>query len=390
MSQVGNSSPTLKAVSLFSGGGGLDLGIETVGFSTLLATDIDKPSCETLENGRLEAGKRNKPFLTHAKVINAPVQDVDAKSILKAINCKRGELDLLIGGPPCQAFSVFGKRRGRQDPRGQLVFEYLRLLSDLRPKAFVFENVYGFLTVENGAIFKEVCERLNNPATGLHYELSVHRLDAVNFGVPQFRDRLFLIGHRGGKKVTNIPPVTMKHSDLFAMLPAWRTVKDAFRDLPQAEAEYPRNHTGRDHSERIILRYGNLAPGERDSKTRINKLNLDRPSFTIIVGSDKGGGKGHVHPIEPREVTPRESARIQTFPDWWGFAGNRTRDPIRQIGNAVPPLLAVAIGNAIRTQIFDLNSVDFKDAVRMLDQEHLFSEPEFWQTTSDEEAIYIF
>ena len=373
------SSQTLKAVSLFSGGGGLDLGIEATGFSTLLATDIDKPSCLTLENGRVAAAKTGKPFLTHSKVINAPVQDIDAQTILDLIQMKSGELDLLMGGPPCQAFSVFGKRQGRQDPRGQLVFEYLRLLSGLRPEAFVFENVYGFLTVEDGAVYRDVAERLANPSKGLYYELSVHRLDAVNYGVPQFRDRVFLIGHRRGKKVTEIPSITKNPNDLVRQLPVWRTVSDALQGLPQPEQGFP-NHSGRNHSERIIERYGKLAPGERDPKTRINKLNLSRPSFTIIVGSDKGGGKGHVHPLDPREVTPRESARIQTFPDWWVFAGNRTRDPIRQIGNAVPPLLAAAIGNAIRTQIFDLPAVDLRDVMRLLNQEHLFERsPEFWQ-----------
>ncbi len=390
MHLVDNPTPNLKAVSLFSGGGGLDLGIEAVGFSTLLATDIDRPSCITLENGGKEAEARNRPFLTHSKVINAPVQNLDAKSILNVIDCKSGELSLLIGGPPCQAFSVFGKRQGRQDPRGQLVFEYLRLLSGLRPEAFVFENVYGFLTVENGAIYKDVAEKLSNPANGLYYELSLHRLDAVNYGVPQFRDRVFIIGHRKGKKVTQIPPITSGPKDLLGGLPVWRTVRDALRDLPEAETSYPYNHTGRTHSDRIIDRYSKLTPGERDSRTRINKLDLDRPSFTIIVGSDKGGGKGHVHPILPREVTPRESARIQTFPDWWAFAGNRTRDPIRQIGNAVPPLLAAAVGNAIRTQIFELPSIDFRDTVRLLDQEHLFSEHDFWQTDLQEDTIYMF
>lgn len=384
------STSTLKAVSLFSGGGGLDLGLESVGFSTLFASDIDKPSCATLQQGREEAQKRNKPFLSHSLIFNAPVQDVKAKFILDSIGCKQGELDLLMGGPPCQAFSVFGRRKGRQDPRGQLVFEYLRLLSGLRPEAFVFENVYGFLTVENGAIFREVSERLANPAKGLYYELSVHRLDAVNYGVPQFRDRVFLIGHKNGKKVTKIPPITSDRKDLFENLPAWRTVRNALNGLPKAEAEFPPNHTGRTHSERIINRYANLSAGERDSKTRINRLDLDRPSFTIIVGSDKGGGKGHVHPTEPREVTPRESARIQTFPDWWKFAGNRTRDPIRQIGNAVPSLLAAAIGNAIRSQIFEIEPVDFRDVIRLLDQEHLFPEDEFWSSEPQSEAIFLF
>ncbi|MCG3773354.1 MAG: Modification methylase AplI [Nitrospira sp.] len=120
-------------------------------------------------------------------------------------------------------------------------------------------------------------------------------------------------------------------------------------------------------------RYRSLKPGERDPKTRINKLDLDKPSFTIIVGSDKGGGKGHVHPSEPREVTPRESARIQTFPDWWAFSGT-SRHPIRQVGNAVPPLMAAAVGNALRSQVFGEAEISLADAVKALEQQHLFND----------------
>ena len=111
------------------------------------------------------------------------------------------------------------------------------------------------------------------------------------------------------------------------------------------------NHIGREHSKRIVNRYTSLSFGERDPKTRINKLDPERPSFTIIVGSDKGGGKGHVHPFTPREVTPRESARMQTFPDWWEFHGTG-RHVIRQVGNAVPPLFAALLAEHVKVHLF--------------------------------------
>jgi DNA (cytosine-5)-methyltransferase 1 len=114
-----------------------------------------------------------------------------------------------------------------------------------------------------------------------------------------------------------------------------------------------------------------MSPGQRDNFTRINKLDLKRPSFTIIVGSDKGGGKGHIHPTEAREVTPRESARIQTFPDWWVFTGT-VRHPIRQIGNAVPPLLGFAVGNAVMQEIFGKKENSTTSAIELLSQGHLF------------------
>lgn len=365
--------PTLSTVSLFSGGGGLDLGMEAVGFDTLYATDIDEHSCITLNAGKESSLSLHRNFLQHATIEKIDANHLEGRDILNKINRKKGEVDLLVGGPPCQAFSVFGKRQGRNDPRGQLVFEYLRILSDIRPKVFVFENVYGLLTIENGKIFEEVCCRLANPCKGLHYELSIHRVNAANYCVPQFRDRVFIIGHIGGKQIETLPTLS-------AEIPGngqvkWRTVRDAFRELPKIGTPGVPNHTGRKHSDRIIQRYASLSPGERDSFTRINKLDLNRPSFTIIVGSDKGGGKGHIHPIEPREVTPRESARIQTFPDWWVFSGT-SRHPIRQIGNAVPPLLSASIGNAIRENLLGLPRIDFNQIVLSLSQEHLFKEDE--------------
>ena len=138
-----------------------------------------------------------------------------------------------------------------------------------------------------------------------------------------------------------------------------RAVREALRFLPEPgvvgsmvpEGALP-NHIGRKHSKRIITRYKSLEFGERDPKTRINKLNPERPSFTIIVGSDKGGGKGHVHPFRPREVTPRESARMQTFPDWWEFYGTG-RHVIRQVGNAVPPLFAAILAEHVKMHVLD-------------------------------------
>lgn len=364
----------LACVSFFSGGGGLDLGLETAGFQTRFANDIDPYSCATLQLGRVTAARMGRELMDKAVVLSADIKTIDGSLVLEASRLRKGDVAVMAGGPPCQAFSVFGKRMGRGDHRGQLVHEYFRLLSQISPEAFVFENVYGLLTVENGEVFKLACERLREPRKGLRYELSVLRLNAVDYGVPQYRDRIFIVGSRNNKKIHDIPAVT--HSLLgprgVGNLP-FRTVDDALRGLPSPNTVFPANHTGRTHSQRIIERYGSMSAGARDHFTRINKLNLEKPSFTIIVGSDKGGGKGHVHPIEAREVTPRESARIQTFPDWWEFTGS-VRHPIRQIGNAVPPLLAFAVGNAVREQIFGMSAIDFKDAVKMLSQQHLFPE----------------
>ncbi|MEZ9365473.1 DNA cytosine methyltransferase [Vibrio sp. 10N.286.49.E11] len=364
----------LKVVSLFTGGGGLDLGLEAAGFNTVFATDIDEHSCISLRDNKERCQKSKTSILQEAVIVQKDIKELVSEVILEKADLRVGELDLLAGGPPCQAFSVFGKRQGTDDPRGLLAYEYLRLLSDLEPRAFFFENVYGLLTIDEGNVFKELCGKLQNPKKGLSYTLSVFRLNAADYGVPQFRDRVFIIGSREGKTIETIPPICngFKSEKEIEGLMAYRTVNDGLTNMPPM-GEGLANHTGRNHSQRIIDRYASLKFGERDPKTRINKLDPSKPSYTIIVGSDKGGGKGHVHPFEPREVTPRESARMQTFPDWWEFSGT-SRHPIRQVGNAVPPLLSALIGREISSSIFDAQKKSLLEIVENLSLEHLFKE----------------
>lgn len=361
-----------KVVSLFSGGGGLDLGLEAAGFNTVLATDIDRHSCTSLRRNSDYANGIQKSFLKNSVVLERDILELSSEEIMEKAGIKKEELDLLAGGPPCQAFSVFGKRKGRSDPRGQLVYQYLRILGDLAPKAFVFENVYGLLTIEDGHIVKELIRRLESPKKGLRYKVHVHRLLAADFGVPQMRDRVFIVGSQIGETVKDISPLFSKDGNVDGGHLSWRTVKQALKGLPKIGEKKAHNHTGRKHSQRIIDRYTKMDFGERDHFTRINRLDPSRPSYTIIVGSDAGGGKGHVHPYEGREVTPRESARMQCFPDWYWFSGT-SRHPIRQIGNAVPTLLAGCVGQKILTDIFNEKPNSYASIVRYLEQDHLFT-----------------
>ena len=250
----------------------------------------------------------------------------------------------MIGGPPCQAFSIFGQRKGLNDPRGNLVWDYLRILQEIQPTAFVFENVAGLKSIHNGSLYNEILHSLE---LGGLYTVSAQSYQLANFGIPQFRDRIFFIGTKTGKLV---PIMDSTHGNSDSANAPYRTASEALRQLPEPgkSSDIP-NHSGRKHSQRIIDRYHGLEFGERDPNTRINKLHPERPSYTIIVGSDKGGGKGHVHPFSPREVTPRESARMQTFPDWWEFYGTG-RHIIRQVSNAVPPLIAAQLAAHIREQ----------------------------------------
>lgn len=332
------SKNSLTALSLFSGGGGLDLGFSASGFKVGCSTDIDPYSCRTLvmNNGK-------KPFYKHAHSIPADINEMAANDLLNTADIGSSEIDIILGGPPCQAFSVFGRRKGLDDPRGNLVWEYLRIIKEVQPRAFVFENVAGLKSIHDGKLYNEILEQLSLNGT---YTVSAHGYQVADYGIPQFRDRVFFIGSRDG---IHVPAMEPTHG--IKGLP-YRTAAEALRYLPAPglNSDIP-NHIGREHSDRIVDRYLNLSFGERDPKTRINKLNPARPSFTIIVGSDNGGGKGHVHPFAPREVTPRESARMQTFPDWWEFYGTG-RHVIRQVGNAVPPLFAAILAEHVKKHIF--------------------------------------
>jgi modification methylase aquI subunit alpha len=366
----------LYAISLFSGAGGFDLGMEAAGFTTRLCTDIDFHSCQTLQNNK-DALKNNPnskySFLSEAKIVQKNIKEYSSDEILSDSGLKKGEVSLVYGGPPCQSFSVFGQRKGMDDPRGTLLWDYLRVIRDIQPKCFVFENVAGLLSIDDGKIFNSFLDELSKDNEGNKiYTTSHYLLDTASFGVPQYRSRVIIYGYKGDKK---IPAPTKTHAlndkELeIGLLPAV-TVGDTILSLPNPPSATIPNHVGRVHGQAVIERYKALKYGERDSKTRINKLNPNKPSFTIVVGSDKGGGKGHVHPIAPREVTPRESARIQTFPDFWAFSGT-SRHPIRQVGNAVPPVFAAVVGANLLKEAFGVeNPPTYEDIIERLGSEYL-------------------
>lgn len=344
------------AISLFSGAGGLDLGIEAAGFTTRLCTDIDDHSCQTLLLNKEK--QRNNPhlFLEEATIKQENIKEYTTEQILKDARLQREEVDLVYGGPPCQAFSVFGKRQGVNDPRGTLVWDYIRVIREIKPTTFIFENVAGLLTIDGGDVFRTLLKELASDENGVQqYATSYALYNTAAYGIPQYRQRVIIYGYRGNKSIPIPAPTHYIRPDEpeNGLLPPV-TVKDAFKGLPLNPTPDIPNHIGRAHGAAVIERYRNLAYGERDSKTRINKLDPDKPSYTIVVGSDHGGGKGHVHPYVPREVTPRESARIQTFPDYWEFTGT-SRHPIRQVGNAVPPLFAGVIGAQLLRYAFEEN-----------------------------------
>jgi DNA (cytosine-5)-methyltransferase 1 len=352
------------AISLFSGAGGFDIGIEAAGFTTKLCTDIDLHSCQTLQNNKEKLkGDTVRPFLSEAVIKQKNIKDYTTEEILKDAGLKKGEVSLVYGGPPCQSFSVFGLRKGMEDPRGTLLWDYLRIIQEIEPECFIFENVAGLLTIDDGNVFRTFLDELSKDANGeKKYNVQHYLLDTASFGVPQYRSRIIVYGSK--KHTISCPPKTHRINNNDAdenLLPAV-TVREALSGLPPAGSAKPANHTGRVHGKAVIDRYADLVFGERDSKTRVNRLNPDKPSFTIVVGSDKGGGKGHVHPFEAREVTPRESARLQSFPDYWEFTGT-SRHPIRQVGNAVPPVFAAAVGAHLLKEAFNCNGAPCYTAI---------------------------
>jgi len=307
-SPLGSSTETLPSVvSLFSGAGGLDKGLELAGFKTLFATDLHPENCETL--------KKNFP---DAEVVARSITDLSGREILKKLNRTVGEIDLVAGGPPCQAFSILGKRRSLEDPRGALVFEFARIIKELKPRAFLFENVKGLTSVNDGRDWKELLKYFREQ-TG--YELHTEVLNAADFGVPQFRERVFVVGLREPNRNFEFPNATHAPSSKAVLLglQSHLTVRHALRDL-QGQP----NHDKRIHGERVASRYAKISPGGRDRTDHTDRLEWDKPSGTVLVGSSAGGGRPHIHPKEHRHITVREGARLQSFPDSFVFMGTNT------------------------------------------------------------------
>ena len=356
---------SIKTISLFSGGGGIDLGFSVAEFDIVYSTDIDPYSCETL---KLNQGR--KSYYSEHLVETTDIKSLKVSTILRKVESSKSEIKFILGGPPCQAFSVFGKRKGLEDPRGNLVYEYARIIKELKPKGFLFENVSGLKTIHNGDLYKKLIETLSFDG---EYTVGAYEYDVANYGIPQFRSRVIITGSQKGIKVSKMLATHIAQDFVSnnSLLP-YKTVKQVLEDMPSPSENTLFNHIGREHSRRIIDRYRGLDFGERDPLTRINKLHPARPSYTIIVGSDKGGGKGHVHPYFPREVTPRESARLQTFPDWWEFAGTG-RHVIRQVGNAVPPLFAALLAEHIKSEVFNLkDNIGYNNLLKKLELPFLY------------------
>lgn len=333
---------TLTCVDAFSGAGGLSLGLLWAGFDVRLAFDNDQVAVDT--------HRKNLPG--RAEVIDAA--EASGVELLEMAGLRRGELDLLAGGPPCQGFSL--QRRGvRDDPRNLLVLRYLDWLEVMAPKAFLIENVAAIRSIRGSHLLKAVEER----ARVLGYDVYATILNASEHGVPQRRRRAFLIGVPSGAKFEWPQPA----------LDGLASVRDAIGDLPSPPSDgsphpFVPNHFrearlselnrerirhvpeggGREHLPQH-LRLACHANGHRHLDT-YGRLSWSEPAVTITARFDSFTRGRFGHPVEDRSITLREGARLQSFPDDFVFLGNR-EEGARLIGNAVPPLLAKALGERL-------------------------------------------
>jgi len=343
-----------KLVSLYTGAGGLDLGLEAAGFETAVAVEMDPDSVATL--------RRNRPW----EVIERDIHDVPSSEILAAAGVREGDADLLAGGPPCQPFSksgywAKGDAARLDDPRATTLEAYLRVLRDVKPKAFLLENVAGLAYQRKDEGLQLLLDTIAsiNKTSGTSYRVSMALLKASSYGVPQERERVFLIGHRDGIEFQfsepTHAPVTERINGTDAAMTAWDAIGDLEDDDDPSLAmtgkwadllpSIPEGRNYLHHTDR-----GDGLPlfgWRRRYWSFLLKLAKDLPSWTITA--QPGSAIGPFH-WKNRRLSMRELCRLQTFPEGYVVTGARNAYQ-RQIGNAVPSALAELLGRCIVKQL---------------------------------------
>lgn len=392
----------LTTIDLFCGAGGITQGFHQAGFECLYANDFMPEAIETF--------RHNHPD-TRAEC--GPIEEINVAALRKSLGLAKGELDVLVGGPPCQGFSINAPGRFLNDSRNSLFKHYARFIEEFAPKSFVFENVPGLLSMANGAVFEKILQVFN----GLGYHLSVKILFGPHYGIPQERWRLILLGSvyaeidhprpthaakgranfRGGGTLT----MQIDSGDISRLAKAV-TVGDAIRDLPRlnmgegaeevgytSDAMSPYalrlknpdgitfNHFAAKLAKQNIERMRHVPPGgswrdiphdllprgmqqarKSDHTKRYGRLSFDGFSGTVLTKCDPHWGTVFL-PDQDRSLTVREAARLQSFPDRYRFLGSRVSQYV-QVGNAVPVLMAAAIAGAVRAHLaqHEMPSID--------------------------------
>jgi len=392
------TAPKYKAISLFSGAMGLDIGLEQSNrFGVIACVEKEHAFCQSIraniKGGRLDA---------NLKVFEGDIAQLDPLHVLDAVGLKPGELDLLGGGPPCQSFSTAGKRGTTQDPRGTLLWQFLRFVEVMKPRFFLMENVRGLLSAalrhrpiaerpekggppladdeEPGSVVRAFADDLQ-AIPGAAYHMDCFEVNAVNYGAPQLRERALFIGNRYNAQVDFPDPThgrthaEEKQTSLFepqnGKLAPWATLGDAIADVRET------NRVIMDFSPRKKKYLEMVPPGSnwRSLPIRVQKesmgtawhakggrsgwwrrLSFDLPCPTLVTMPNHAG-TALCHPTEVRALTLREYARIQEFPDDWQICGTPAQQ-YAQIGNAVPVRLGRVAGGVIVGQLDQLRERD--------------------------------
>lgn len=392
---VSNSQTRPIAIDLFAGAGGMTLGFEMAGFDVPVSVELDPIHCATHQF--------NFPFWS---VLCRSVAEVTAEDIRRVGNLGDRQIDVIFGGPPCQGFSQMGKR-SIGDPRNQLMLDFARLVLELQPKYFVIENVKGLTVGRHRYVLDKVQEQMEN--CGYEILLPYQVLNAANYGVPQSRERLFLLGCKKGLEMPRYPEaITDNPKTKYAkssrkkkkisntkILPNAPTIKEAIADLPQIEkypellkqdwlkvedgeygepSDYAKKMRGlafcegdysydrlydptiltgcsrTKHSQESKDRFAATPAGKNEPISRFHKLHGEGISNTLRAGTPSNRGAHTsprpIHFALPRCITVREAARLHSYPDWFRFHATKWHG-FRQIGNSVPPLLALSIAREV-------------------------------------------
>ncbi len=355
----------MGVIDLFSGCGGSALGFEQAGYSIKVAVDIDSNASESF--------KVNFPGCT---VFPSDISYLSGTELLKAGGFKNGKEVVLIACPPCQGFSTARRNSQRlTDPRNKLIYEFLRIVEEIKPLAFVLENVPGLAKGIGKPLFVQILQRLSE----LGYQTIYDVVNTADYGVPQRRKRLVLMGTNNPSIRLSFPPKTNADPSVSDNLPAWATVREAIKDLPPIKAgEKHENdpmqvsaslaeinlkriiytpHDGGDRTswpDELVLECHKTTKGHKDVYGR---MRWDYPSPTMTGGCGMISKGRFGHPEQDRAISLREAARLQTFPDSFKFIGN-FGEIAKQIGNAVPPLLAKRAAEALLYSMRELETTE--------------------------------
>jgi DNA (cytosine-5)-methyltransferase 1 len=364
----------LRYLSLFSGAMGLDLGLETAGFSPALSLDSDAWACATM--------RANRPLLP---VIQGDIREWDGAKLCHRAGIAPEDIVCIVGGPPCPSFSTAGRRQSFNDPRGEVMFDFLRIIGELRPPFFVMENVRGILSaamkhrpleqrtnghtpLSNEERQGSVMAMLRQQFAAMGYTVTVELVNAANYGVPQQRERVIFLGSRDGFQITMPLGEYAREPNMFQQ--PWRDIRSAIGDMRDIAHEYQAFPESRLRYLRLLGAGQNWRslPVELISEAMggayessggkvgfYRRLAWERPAPTLPTTPTQKSTL-LCHPDELRPISVQEYARLQQFPDSWEFKGPLSAR-YRQIGNAVPVGLGYAIGRALMRYVERLETV---------------------------------